>query len=427
MKTLLKNARILKMDNTPLFNGNIVIKDSHIEYIGDDYESHGPFDVVRDCKGNVIMPGFKNTHTHSAMTFLRSKTDDCKLQSWLFDVVFPREEKLKPDDVYWLSKIAFLEYLTSGITACFDQYFFPPMIAKAAEDIGMRTVLLGTFSNDHASQNHIDNLYHQFNDKEDSLVRYCVGIHAEYTTDKENFEIIQDKVHSLKSRFFTHVSETKKEVEECFAKRNISPVQFMDSLGLFDYGGGCYHCCYLTDEDIEIFKKHNLSVVTCPGSNSKLASGIAPIDKYLKAGLNIAIGTDGPASNNCLDMFKEMTLVTNLQKLQLSDPSVVPAYEVLKMATVGGAKAMNLLESDILEVGKKADLIEIDLSRPSMQPLNNIVNNIVFAGGKDVIKMTMIDGKILYDSGEFFVGEDVNEIYRKCQEITERIENETRK
>ena len=427
MKTLLKNARILKMDNTPLFNGNIVIKDSRIEYIGDDFESHGPFDVVRDCKGNVIMPGFKNAHTHSAMTFLRSKTDDCKLQSWLFDVVFPREEKLKPDDVYWLSKIAFLEYLTSGITACFDQYFFPPMIAKAAEDIGMRTVLLGTFSNDHASQNHIDNLYHQYNDKEDSLVRYCVGIHAEYTTDKENFEIIQDKVHSLKSRFFTHVSETKKEVEECFAKRNMSPVQFMDSLGLFDYGGGCYHCCYLTDEDIKIFKKHNLSVVTCPGSNSKLASGIAPIDKYLKAGLNIAIGTDGPASNNCLDMFKEMSLVTNLQKLQLSDPSVVPAYEVLKMATVGGAKAMNLLDSDILEVGKKADFIEIDLSRPSMQPLNNIVNNIVFAGGKDVIKMTMIDGKILYDSGEFFVGEDVNEIYRKCQEITERIENETRK
>ena len=412
------------MDNTPLFSGNIAIENSRIIYIGDDYLSFGPFDIERDCHQNVIMPGFKNAHTHSAMTFLRSKTDDCKLQTWLFDVVFPREEKLKPDDVYWLSKIAFLEYLTSGITACFDQYFFPPMIAKAAEDIGMRTVLLGTFSNDHASQNHIDTLYHQYNDKEDSLVRYCVGIHAEYTTDKENFEIIQDKVKSLKSRFFTHVSETKKEVDECFAKRNMSPVQYMDSLGLFDNGGGCYHCCYLTDEDIKIFKKHNLSVVTCPGSNSKLASGIAPIDRYLKEGLNIALGTDGPASNNCLDMFKEMTLVTNLQKLQHSDPSVLPAYEVLKMATVGGAIAMNLLDSDILEVGKKADLIEIDLSRPSMQPLNNIVNNIVFAGGKDIIKMTMIDGKILYDSGNFYVGEDIETIYRKCQEITERIDDE---
>ena len=424
MKILLKNARILKMDDSPLFNGDIVVIDDRIAYIGNNSSSYGPFDITRDCKGNVLMPGFKNAHTHSAMTFLRSKTDDCKLQTWLFDVVFPREEHLKPEDVYHLSKVAFLEYLTSGITACFDQYFFPPMIGKAAEDIGMRTLLLGTFSNDHASQSHIDELYYSYNDKEDSLVRYCVGIHAEYTTNDSEFKIIQDKIKSLKSPFFTHVSETKKEVEECIKRRGMTPVQYMDSLGLFDYGGGCYHCCYLTDEDVKIFKKHNLSVVTCPGSNSKLASGIAPISRYMKEGLNIGIGTDGPASNNSLDMFKEMMLVTNLQKLQLSDPSAVPAYEVLKMATVGGARAMNLKDCDILAVGKKADIIEIDLSRPSMQPLNNIVNNIVYAGGKDIIKMTMINGKILYDSGLFYVGEDVQEIYKKCQEVTDRIEKE---
>ena len=401
MKILLKNARILKMDDSPLSNGDIVVIDDRIAYIGNDSSSYGPFDVIRDCQGNVLMPGFKNAHTHSAMTFLRSKTDDCKLQTWLFDVVFPREEHLKPEDVYHLSKVAFLEYLTSGITACFDQYFFPPMFGKAAEEIGMRALLLGTFSNDHTSQSHIDELYHSYNDKEDSLVRYCVGIHAEYTTNDSEFKIIQDKIKLLKSPFFTHVSETKKEVEECLKRRGMTPVQYMDSLGLFDYGGGCYHCCYLTDEDIKIFKKHNLSVVTCPGSNSKLASGIAPISHYLDEGLNIGIGTDGPASNNSLDMFKEMMLVTNLQKLQLSDPSVVPAYSVLKMATVGSARAMNLNDCDILAVGKKADIIEIDLSRPSMQPLNNIVNNIVYAGGKDIIKMTMINGKILYDSGLF--------------------------
>jgi 5-methylthioadenosine/S-adenosylhomocysteine deaminase len=155
-----------------------------------------------------------------------------------------------------------------------------------------------------------------------------------------------------------------------------------------------------------------------------LASGIAPISKYVDCGINVAIGTDGPASNNCLNMFKEMSLLSGLQKLSNSDPRKAPAYEVLKMATVGGARAMNLLDADILEVGKKADLIEIDLNRPSMQPINNIINNIVYAGDKDIIKMTMINGRILYDSGNFFVGEEISEIYRKCQEVTDRIDQE---
>ena len=236
-----------------------------------------------------------------------------------------------------------------------------------------------------------------------------------------------DLVHELKAPFYTHISETASEVEECYKRRGMSPVKYLKSKGLFDYGGGAYHCVYFNDEDIEIFKKHNLSVVTCPGSNTKLASGIAPLYKYKEAGLNIAIGTDGPASNNCLDFFKEMTLVTGLQKLLLKDPTVFPAYEVLKMATVNGAKAMGMFDADILEVGKKADLIEIDLHRPNMQPLNNIVNNIVYSGSKDNIRMTMINVKILYLDRKFYVGEDVEEIYKKCQQVTDRIDREVLK
>ena len=202
----------------------------------------------------------------------------------------------------------------------------------------------------------------------------------------------------------------------------MSPVAFFEKMGAFDYGGGGYHCCHFSDEDIEIFKRHNCSVVTCPGSNTKLASGIAPISKYLEKGLNIAIGTDGPASNNCLDMFKEMTLVYSLQKVTLKDPTAMPAFEVLKMATVNGAKAMGLTDCDVLEVGKKADIIEIDLSRPNMQPLNNIVTNIVYSGSKENIKMTMINGKILYRDGKFFTKEKPSTIYRKVAKIAERIE-----
>ena len=202
----------------------------------------------------------------------------------------------------------------------------------------------------------------------------------------------------------------------------MTPVAYFEKMGAFDYGGGGYHCCWFTDDDIEIFKRHNCSVVTCPGSNTKLASGIAPICKYLQKGLNVAIGTDGPASNNSLDMFKEITLTYALQKVTLKDPTALPAFELLKMATVNGAKAMGLTDADVLEVGKKADIIELDLSRPNMQPLNNIVNNIVYSGSKENVILTMINGKILYRNGKFIINENINDIYNKCAKIGERIE-----
>ena len=418
MKTLLKNARVLKMTDDRIIEGSVVIVDDKIAYIGNEYQRYAPFDIIRDIKGNILMPGFKNAHAHSAMTFLRSKTDDVNLHDWLFNSVFPREEQMKPNDVYEMSKLAFLEYLTSGITAAFDQYYFPFATGKAAEEMGMRVLLLGTYNNDYD----IVNLYKEFNDKEDSLVRYCFGVHAEYTLAPNELEEVVEAAHKFKAPFFTHICETESEVKECIAKRGLSPVAFFEKMGAFNYGGGGYHCCFFSDEDIDIFKRHNCTVVTCPGSNTKLASGIAPISKYLEKGLNIAIGTDGPASNNSLDMFKEMTLVYSLQKVTLKDPTAMPAFEVLKMATVNGAKAMGLTDCDVLEVGKKADIIEIDLSRPNMQPLNNLVTNIVYSGSKENIKMTMINGKILYRDGKFFTKEKPSAIYRKVAKIAERIE-----
>ena len=410
------------IDDKVIF-ANIVIEDDRIKYIGDKIDNYKPFDVVYDCEGNVIMPGFKNAHTHSAMTFLRSKTDDTSLQDWLFGSVLPREDHLKENDVYELSKIAFLEYLTSGITACFDQYYFPMSTAKAAQEMGMRVVLLGTYNKEFDLVQKLCDIYHKLNDK-DGLVKYCLGVHAEYTLGEGELEKVVEACHLLKAPFYTHISETEKEVRECYEKRGMSPVQYFEKMGAYYYGGGGYHCCYFSDEDIQIFKKHGCSVVTCPGSNTKLASGIAPISKYLENGLNVAIGTDGPASNNSLDMFKEMTLVYALQKVSLKDPSALSAFEVLKMATVNGARAMGLYDSDVLDVGKKADLIEIDLSKPNMQPINNIINNIVYAGSKDNIKMTMINGKILYKNGKFYTKEKPAKIYEKCQKISERIEKE---
>jgi 5-methylthioadenosine/S-adenosylhomocysteine deaminase len=191
----------------------------------------------------------------------------------------------------------------------------------------------------------------------------------------------------------------------------------MDELGMFEYGGGGYHCVHFSDKDIEIFQKKKLSVVTNPASNLKLASGIAPISDFLKAGINVAIGTDGAGSNNCLDMFREMFLVTGLAKYHDMDASSVDAVEVLKMATVGGARAMGLGSCETLTEGSLADLILLDLKQPNMQPVNNIVKNIVYSGSKQNVKMTMINGRILYEDGRFDIGCDVNELYEKCNRI----------
>ena len=421
MKILFKNARILKMTDENILIGNLLVKDDRIAYIGKELPNDKDIDEVIECNGNIIMPGFKNAHTHSAMSFLRSKTDDHTLQDWLFNVVLPREALLQPGDVYEMAKISYLEYLTSGITACFDQYYSPLESAKAAEEMGMRIVLLGTYNKEFDSVQKLVDFYRSTNDK-DGLVRYCLGVHAEYTLSEGELEKVVEACHILKAPFYTHIAETEKEVKECIAKRGMTPVAYFEKMGAFDYGGGGYHCCWFTDDDIEIFKKHNCSVVTCPGSNTKLASGIAPICKYLQKGLNVAIGTDGPASNNSLDMFKEMTLTYALQKVTLKDPTALPAFELLKMATVNGAKAMGLTDADVLEVGKKADIIELDLSRPNMQPLNNIVNNIVYSGSKENVILTMINGKILYRNGKFMINENINDIYDKCAKIGERIE-----
>ena len=231
-------------------------------------------------------------------------------------------------------------------------------------------------------------------------------------------------VHKYKAPLFTHISETRTETDECLERYGMTPPQFLNSLGLFDYGGGGYHCVHFTEEDMDLFAKKGLHIITNPGSNTKLASGVAPITRFLEKGINVGIGTDGASSNNCLDMFREMFLTTGLAKLKEKDASAVDAEEVLKMATVNGAKAMGLTDCDILAEGKKADIIMIDLHQPNMQPLNNIAKNIVYSGSKQNVKMAMIDGRILYYDGRFLCCDDVEALYAKANEIIARLSAE---
>lgn len=418
------HAKILTMEKgREPFDGEIWIDGAKIKYVGKEAEKEAAKITWKrqiDAKGNLILPGFKNAHTHSAMTFLRSHADDLPLLSWLNEQVFPYEARLTPEDIYDLSKLAIMEYLTSGITANCDMYLTPDTIAQASIDCGYRTVIAGAVNDFTQSVEQLEQWYKKWN-QEGSLVSFELGFHAEYTNQRKTLEGVADLSKKYHAPVYTHNSETRSEVQQCVERTGMTPTAYMDALGLFEHGGGLYHCVHMTEEDLEILKAKEMSVITNPASNLKLASGIAPIHRMMEKEISLAIGTDGPASNNCLDMFREMFLVTALAKYREGDAGVVDGEEVLRMATVGGARAMNLTECDILAEGKQADIIMIDLWQPNMRPIHHLQKNLVYSGSKQNIKMTMVAGEVLYENGEFQIGCDPEFVYARAEEITWRI------
>ena len=427
MNIRIYNAEILTMQDAvkPVW-GELWIQNGILTLVGDvpaDRES--PYwDRQIDARGNLVIPGFKNAHTHSPMTFLRSYADDLPLQEWLTKLVFPMEAKLTEEDAYHLSKLAIMEYVSSGMTANFDMYFYPDACLQASVDCGFRTVHCGEINGDERDAEnklaYLEETYAKWN-RRHALVSARLGFHAEYTTCRSIMEGVAELSRKYHSPVYMHNSETRQEVEGCLKRYGVTPTRLMDDMGMFSHGGGGFHCVWLNREDQEIFRKRQLSVITCPGSNVKLASGIAPLTDYLEAGINVAIGTDGPASNNCLDMFREMFLATGLQKIRTGDAAALDAIQVLRMATVGGAAAMGLTQSDCLAEGKWADLAIIDLSMPNMQPQNHLVKNLVYSGSKINVKMTMVAGRILYENGEYFIGQEPEKIFEKANGVIRRM------
>lgn len=419
MKIRLYNAQILTMKDFDIHQGEVWVQDDKILYVGKKKATDILFDRQIDVNQNLIMPGFVDAHTHSGMTFLRSMADDLPLQEWLNESVFPIEAKLTSTDIYYFSKLAIMEYLTSGITSNFDMYLNPEAIVQASLDTGFRTVLCGAVNDFCLSVEDVERCFQIYNQK-DSHISYILGFSHEYTTSKEKIMRISQLSHKYKSPVYTHLSETKEEVNTCIKKTGKSPVEYLCDLGVFDYGGGGFHCVHMSKKDLDLFEKYHLHVVTNPASNLKLASGIAPIQEMLNRNISICLGTDGPASNNCLDMFREMFLVTGLAKVKNHDASSVNAYEVLKMATTNGAKALGL-NCGMLEKGKLADLIVLDLHQPNMQPINNIVKNIVYSGSKQNVILTMVNGCILYENGQFHIGCDIDILYDEVQRRVKRL------
>lgn len=417
------NGKILTFENeneVKISEAEVWTDGAVICRVGETPESLPQFEREIDLRGDLLIPGFKNAHTHSGLTFLRSLADDMPLDKWLSEQVWPHEARLSPDGLYVMTRLAVMEYLTSGITSCFDMYFHNDAFVRACIDSGFRAVLCGDMNNFDRDYTELEDKFLRYN-KTHELISYRLGFHAEYTTSLERMEFVASLVQKYREPMFTHSSESRAEVDGCIERHGVTPTVLFDRLGMYDYGGGGFHCVHMSDEDIEIFKKRGLWAVLNPASNLKLASGIAPVKRFLDEGIGLALGTDGAGSNNALDMFREMYLTSVLPKYRENDASAVDARSVLRMACVGGARAMGLCDCDGIATGKKADLAVIDLHRPNMRPINNIPKNIVYSGSKENVRLTMVNGRVLYENGEFFIGEEPEKIYAEAEKVMETI------
>lgn len=419
MKILFINARILDLkQDSGFYNANVLVEKDKIAYIGDEIVEA---DRIIDVKYNILMPGFINTHCHSPMTILRGFKDDISLDEWLFDNILPAEAKLTPEDIYWGTKLAIMEYLASGITCIEEGYFFNKEVVSAIKECGIRArVGFGPTTRDVGMSN-FDYLKSEKNIiGESDLIKPVCFIHSIYTTTEEIISETIDFAAKNKLSLSIHLSETLKEVGDCTVQHNRTPVEYLEDLGFFDRDTLCYHCVHMDKDDLSILSNYNANVSTCPSSNIKLASGIAPIYAMLNKGINVTIGTDGVASNNSLDMFKEMFLVATLSKVNIYNASVVSAKDVLKMATINGANALSFNVGEI-SVGKNADIILIDINKPHFQPLDNLISHLVYSAKSSDVYLTMVNGNILYENGRYNSNINVEMIYKKVNEIRERI------
>ncbi len=413
-RILLKNARILSLRTAEITKGNVVIGGDKIVYVGLKIDQYAPFSKIIDVKNNLLMPSFKNGHAHSAMIFARSIADTQKLEEWLYHVIFPMEKHFRKGDIYHLTKVALLEYIRNGITYAHEMYFEPLEMKQAFDEFGLRADILLCVSND------FDERYAAIKNAMPTL-ETTFGIHAIYTTSQEELDEAIAYVNKHQRPFYLHALETRTEADNFYKLHQETILQYLCKKGAFNYGGAIFHGIYLTDDDIALCKKYNISIISNPSSNLKLASGICPIAKYLSAGLNVGLGTDGASSNNSLNMFKELFLSASLSKVLFNDASLIEPFSALKMANVNVLKAVNRNDSLYLEAGQRADIIMIDMKHPSMQPENDIVANLVYAGSSSLIKMTMSGGRILYYDGHYYLGESVTKIYKKATAISNRL------
>lgn len=424
MKTIIKNAIIvtLNSDNEIIKNAQVEIDDNIITYVGEIRESEGN---IIDAKGNIIMPGFINTHCHLAMTLFRGYAENSNFNNWWVDYMRPLEDRIEKDDCYYGASLGILEQLKNGITTVADFYLHPDETAKAVVDTGIRANIgIGAITgNEVISEEFLDEEVNKISKSD--LIKPILYAHSLYSCDESQFGELNKYANKHGLIKSTHVSETLYEVGTIHNKYNQTPIALLESYGFFDSPSVLAHCVHCDKDDIEIMTKYDISVATNPSSNLILGSGIAPLYSYVKNKINVCIGTDGAASNNNLNMFKEMYLADNLQAGVLNQARAITTIDALKMATVRGALALGYDNLGRVKEGYLADLIMIDVSKPNMQPLNDIYNNLVNACESNNVIMTMVNGKIVYKDDNYYCNIDYKDIVEHCQKIIVRIDENT--
>lgn len=422
MKTLIKNAAVYH-DGQVDEGKNILIDGKRIA--GFPETSDGvPYDEIIDGKGMLALPGLVNTHTHVAMTLFRSYADDLALMDWLQNMIWPAEAHLDDDIVYWGSMLAFAEMIRGGTTAFCDMYMFMDSCAQAAEAAGIRgniaRGLAGVTPNGMKALEENVELYRKWNNGADGRIRVMLGPHAPYTCPPDYLKKVRDTAEQYGIPIHIHLSETKGEVDTCREKFGVTPIALMNQIGLFDVPALAAHCVHVTEDDIAIMAEKQVRVAHNPGSNLKLASGIAPVPAMRKAGIVVGLGTDGASSNNKLDMFAEMRLAALIHKAASLDPFAIKAEEALQMGTKDGAMCLGYDDLGELKEGYLADLILVDRSGWHWKPRFNSISLAIYAGNSMDVDTVMVNGKVLMRHKELLTI-DTEKLDYEVQRVTDKL------
>lgn len=391
MSLLIKDV---ELDGGPT---QIYIEGNRIVEIGKKREA----ETVLEAKGKIALPGLVNLHTHASMTLFRGFGDDLSLQTWLETKIWPYEAKLTPEDIYWGAKLACLEMIKTGTTTFLDMYFHMDMVAKAVKEMGLRAFLsegfidMGFPSRAQEQFKAVDEANRKIEAMKSPRITPALGPHAIYTVSEDSLLKFRNLADKKGYRIHTHLSETKREVDDCVSQHGMRPAQYLDKLGILAKDVIVAHGCWLDPSEIEILAHTGTKVAHCPTSNMKLASGQAmPYAAMKEAGIVMGLGTDGAASNNNLDLFEAMKFAALFQKFAHRDPTILPAHEAWQLATLGGARALGI-DAGLIQEGRLADLLLVDLRRAELTPRHDDVSNWVYSAHGNIVDTVICDGQVL--------------------------------
>lgn len=405
---LFKNISILDKNGEIKTDQYVSVDGGFIRYIG-QYRPKGVFDREYDGKNKLLLPGFYNAHAHSPMTLMRGYGENLALSDWLTTRIFPFEAKLYSEAVYYATLLALAESIRYGIVSTTDMYDFCEDIINAASDAKVKVNIgraLTAFEEvdieQHKGFHEAKYLFENYNNAENGKIKIEMSLHAEYTSNAKLVKDLADYARSVDSGMHVHVSETKSEHEECKMRHDgLSPIAYFDSLGLLDTRTTAAHCVWVEEDDMDIMAQRGVTVASCPVSNLKLASGVCNVPLLNQKGVKVSIGTDSVASNNNLNFIEEMKFFALLNKERRNDPTLVTPLETLMAATSVGAQSQGRNDCGKIAEGYKADLVVMDISGPQWQPIHDPVNNLVYSSSGSDVVLTMIDGRVVYDDGEY--------------------------